>query len=250
MNRPLPDVVGGVIVERHHVLNEESNLAFTRKAVLHTTEGTFESAMAVFAGGNQPNVLLGRDSKRKIRLVEYGGVGVMARALLHPAGTPETNRACMFQIEVAGFRQIGKEILLTPDKGVMDEEFRKVLAAVWQQVAKLGGVPLVRGGNNSRSLQNWTKHKGWFGHVEVPNNDHSDPGGHDYDKTFQMAIPEPEYRLILKNGEGAELERSAKFRKGELASLMKFTVGDRDFEDDVRPELWDDGDVVLKLERA
>lgn len=250
MDRPLPKQVAGITVERKHVLDEESNLAFTRKAVLHTTEGSFESALAVFEGGNQPNVLMGRDAKGKMRIVEYGGVGVMARALLHPPGTPETNRACVFQIEVAGFRQTAAEILVAPNKKVMDDSFRSVLAALWQQAAKLGGVPLVRGGDGSRSLSHWTQHKGWFGHVEVPNNDHTDPGGHEYDKTFQMAIPEPEYRLILKNGEGAELERSAKFRKGELASLMKFTVGDRDFEDDVRPELWDDGDVVLKLERA
>lgn len=249
MNKPLPDKVGGVSVERVPTLTEESILSFPRKAVLHTTEGSFESAMAVFAAHNQPNVLFGRDSSKKFRIIEYGGIGKMGRALEHPAGTPETNRACVFQIEVAGFRQIGKEILLSPDKKEMDLEARKVLAAIWAQVAKLGGVPLVRGGNGTRSLSNWTTKPGWFGHVEVPNNDHSDPGGHEYKKTFLLAEPEDSYRLFLFDGEGNELEHSPRFKKGELDSMMRFTVGGRNFEDEVRPELWDDGDVVLRLKK-
>ncbi len=249
MNKPLPDKVGGVTVERKNVLTEESILSRPRKAVLHTTEGSFESAMAVFAGANQPNVLFGRDKDKKLRIVEYGGIGKMGRALAHPAGTPETNRACVFQIEVAGFRQIGAEIKTAPNSKTMDDEFRKVLAAIWAEVAKLGGVPLVRGGNGTRSLARWTTKPGWFGHVETPFNDHTDPGGHEYPKTFALAQPADQFRLYLFDGEGKELDHSPRFKKGELDSMMRFTVGGKNFEDELRPELWDDGDVVLRLRK-
>src|SRR4051812_50207743 len=94
MNRLLPDTVAGVTVERRHVLSEEVSLsAFTPKAAQHTTEGSLESAMAVFSAANQPNLLIGRDAKRNIRLVEYGGIGVMAPAPGHPAGTAGEKRA-------------------------------------------------------------------------------------------------------------------------------------------------------------
>lgn len=251
MNRPLPDKVAGITVERKHVLTEEVPLSFTPKAVLHTTEGSLESAMTVFGTRDQPNLLIGRDSKSgKVRLIEYGGVGLMARALLHPIGTPETNRACRYQIEVAGFRQIGAEIKLTPDQKTMDAEFRKVLAEVWAFVSKEGGVPLKRGGDGSRSLSNWTTKSGWFGHVEVPNNDHTDPGGHDYAKTFALAASPDKYQLHVMSGEGQELSHSEKFTKGELGDLMTFALGAKDPEAAVRRELWDDHDVILRLKKV
>lgn len=247
MNRPLPDKVAGIVVERRHVLSEEVSLsAFTPKAAQHTTEGSLESAMAVFSAENEPNLLAGRDANRKIRLIEYGGIGLMARALEHPTGTPETNRACRYQVEIAGFRQEKSEILLTPDMHVLDDAFREVLAEVYALVAKIGGVPLKRGGDGSRSLTNWTTRSGWFGHIEVPNNDHTDPGGYNYEKTFALAMPKDEFRLYLMDGEGKELAHSSKFQKGDMQLAERLP----NFADEMRPELWDDRDVKIRLKKA
>lgn len=251
MNILLPDKVGGIVVERDHVpyLGEESLLSVPRKGALHTTEGSFESADSEFKTKFAPNALLGRDAKKKLRLIEYAGIGVMAHALFNESGGVETNRVVHYQVEIAGFRQLDQEILLSPDMGQLDPQFRQVLAALMEIVAQRGGVPLQRGGDGTRSLSNWKNHAGWFGHVEVPENDHTDPGKHQYAKDFAIALADDtQFRVVLMDGEGHQLAQSRTFIRGQLAARLDTIL--KSFSDEIRPELWNDRDCVLRLKKA
>lgn len=188
MRKQLPDVVGGVRVERVHVsyLGAESDASRPRKAAMHTTEGSFESAHSIFLRENAPNVLIGYDANRKLRVIEYAPIGVMAHALRHLV-PPETNRWCVYQVEIAAFRQLSSNPLLAPDKRQWNDEIANLLAAIMGVVKEKGAVPLRRGGDGTRSLSNWTTQPGWFGHLEVPGNDHTDPGALRYAPLFKLA---------------------------------------------------------------
>lgn len=209
----LPNTVGGIKVERivpSGQILEDVIMGSPPKAVVHDTEGSLESALAKFRSIDWPHSLIGRDTAKKIRIFEFAPMGAMGRALAHPLGTPETNRVVRVQVEIAGFRRIGKELLLAPDKKVMDNDFRNVLAELYEQFHVRAGVPLVRGGNGTRSMTRWLNKPGFFGHVEVPNNDHTDPGGHDYQKTFDLIPPwklvVPQDGTVLVRGTLEELE--------------------------------------------
>lgn len=203
--RNLPDVVGGVHVERKH---QGGFIPTTgKRAVLHTTEGGFEGSDSVLvANGVWPNAMFGRDKTGKLRIIEYAPIGAMGKALANPPGGVETNTRASYQIEVVGFRQLTGEIRMSPGMKAMTDAERKVLAALMVEVKKTAGVPLARGGDGSRSVANWMNHNGWFGHVEVPENDHTDPGAHQYNKTFAMARAQlapwrlVENRKVIKRG--------------------------------------------------
>lgn len=197
MRVALPAIVGGVSVERRPAsfLSAEADASAPRKGITHTTEGSFESAHAVFLQSNAPHVLIGRDSSRKLRIIEYAPIGVMAHALKNVSGGVETNRLAVFQVEIAGFRQVNADPLLAPGKIPMDDAFRRVLAELMAEVNRLGGVPLKRGGDGTRSLSRWKGNAGWFGHLEVPENDHTDPGALNYARLFAMAAPPP-WKLV------------------------------------------------------
>jgi hypothetical protein len=144
--------------------------------VLHTTEGSYESALSVFRHHYAPTFLVG--DRRISQLVPLGS---MAEALENPAGGVETNRWARVQIEVAGFSQ--EEPYVFP-AGTMD-----ALSSLLATLKIEAGIPLSRPYPDKMPAKPWAtpsfrrRHdgkwgnvEGWYGHVEVPENGHWDPG--------------------------------------------------------------------------
>lgn len=187
--RNLPDKVQGVTVERKH---QSSAFQSTtgRRGVMHDTEGFFEGDDSVLrSAGVWPNCLVGRDKGNKIRIIEYAPIGAMSMALVNAPGGTETNREAAYQIEVSGKARPDAELLVGPTRKSLDDDpvLRKVIAGIMVEVRKAAGVPLRHVSNPSRSISVWDANAGWYGHADVPENVHWDPGGHKWEKTFEYA---------------------------------------------------------------
>jgi hypothetical protein len=144
--------------------------------VMHTTEGGWASAMSVFKQHDAPTFLVG--SRRIAQLVP---LGTMAAALENASGGVETNRWARAQIEVVGY---SKDKPYSFDAGTTDA-LASLLATLKLEV----GIPLTRPYPDtmpakpwaSKSFKrrhdgHWGKTAGWYGHDEVPENSHWDPG--------------------------------------------------------------------------
>lgn len=144
--------------------------------VLHTTEGSWDSALSVFKQHYAPHFLVGPG-----RIAQLVPLGKMSTALEHPRGTQETNRIAKAQIEVVGF---SKEHPYVFDARTMD-----ALASLIAKLKTFAGIPISRPfidkmppppwattNFSRRKAGKWGKVAGWYGHVEIPNNAHWDPG--------------------------------------------------------------------------
>lgn len=175
------------------------DLGVPRTGVLHTTEGPFESAFAEFRTKYAPHFLVGRDKTGKVRIVQFVSLGNWAAALENHAGGVETNRWAVAQIELAAHSQT------TPwqaDAGVTD-----ALASLLAELHIEAGIPLSRPFPDAmppppwavesfsrRHAGKWGKVAGWYGHVEVPENSHWDPGAYKWAnllKAAQAKLPKP-----------------------------------------------------------
>lgn len=138
---------------------------FPARLVWHTTEG---SSLPNYAG-TAPHFTL--DPKTG-RLWQHIPVNRAARALMHPAGTVETNLAHAIQVELIGFAA----------------ETAKWPSAYYDRVAQLArwieastGVRRTCGVAFTMSVRHlsdgdWRTYSGHCGHQHVPSNDHHDPG--------------------------------------------------------------------------
>src|SRR3954471_9186910 len=74
------------------------------KLVWHTTEGSgLEGARSTLhANGDEPHFLID-PSKTPAPCVQMIALNQFGKALAHPGGTPETNRANCIQVEIVGF---------------------------------------------------------------------------------------------------------------------------------------------------
>lgn len=144
--------------------------------VLHTTEGGWDSALTVFRRHYAPSFLVGPG-----RIAQLVPLGAMTGALENYDGGVETNRWARAQIEVCGFSHE------TPYS--FDSRTTDALASLMATLKVEAGIPLTRPfpdtmpplpwsrmGFSRRHEGKWGKVAGWFGHVEVPENSHWDPG--------------------------------------------------------------------------
>jgi hypothetical protein len=70
------------------------------KLIWHTTEGSYSSALGIFRTGHDaPHVLIDPHGGRVAQFLPFSD---FSKALEHPTGTPETNRAGCVQVEIAG----------------------------------------------------------------------------------------------------------------------------------------------------
>lgn len=152
-----------------------------RTGVLHTTEGSFESAYNEFKKKYAPHFLVGKDRSGKVRIVQFVSLGNYAAALENHSGGVETNRWAVVQIEVAGYSKT------TP--WMFDDDVKDALASLMATLVKEAGIPLARPFPDKmptlpwatpsfqrRKAAKWGRVAGWYGHVEVPENGHWDPG--------------------------------------------------------------------------
>jgi hypothetical protein len=155
--------------------------------VLHTIEGGIDAGLAVFQHHFAPHFAL--DGQRIVQLVP---LGMLACALENRPGGVETNSVVRAQIEVAGKSQ---ESPWVPD----GPEFES-LADLLATLSKVADIPLERPFSDKLPPPPWattsfarrTSGKfgttpGWFGHIEVPENEHWDPGQLEWSKLITRA---------------------------------------------------------------
>lgn len=144
--------------------------------VLHTTEGSWNSAMSVFRQHYAPQFMVGVNG----RIAQLVPLNRMAAALKNAVGGVETNRRCI-QVELEG-RSQSKPYQFPAAQ-------TDALADLMATLKVEAGIPLIRffaddmpplpwatTGFVRRRAGYWGRAAGWYGHVEVPENDHWDPG--------------------------------------------------------------------------
>lgn len=117
---------------------------------------------------------------------------VSGRALQNAAGGVETNRmgSVCLQVEVIAFAARPFTAILTPaGRAGLGELIRFARAHGIPDVWPAGPPPAYPSGFSIRSAATWTSHTGHFGHSQVPENDHGDPGALDIRKLFATAAP-------------------------------------------------------------
>lgn len=141
------------------------------KLVWHTTEGSSVAGAidAYRANDSFPHFTL---DPRSGRLVQHIAMDRSARALEHPAGTVETNRAHAIQVELVGFA------VQAPHWDAGD--YARI-ARLAREIEAAAGVPrqaIARFDGSGRRLaaDAWLRAAGHCGHCHVPHNNHADPG--------------------------------------------------------------------------
>jgi hypothetical protein len=177
---------------------------------LHTTEGP--TVVDYSRGAVAPTVTLAPNmSARTVKVYQHFDVDESARALVHASGMPATNTANVFQIELVGTcdpahattwtiggrtLRAGVDYVYWP--AAPDWALRG-LADLMRWLRDNHGIPLTSGltfkaypgsygANGVRMNQDqWSRFKGWCGHMHVPQNDHGDPGNIDINRVLAMA---------------------------------------------------------------
>lgn len=143
------------------------------RVVVHSTEGdTIAGALETYKKtSDYPHFTIDANT-----IEQHCPLNVGSTALLHPNGTPDTNRASAIQIEMVGWAEKPNELPLV--------KLFELLHLIAEQVpVKLDG-PLYKAVPGSLGLSNgirmsdaeWASFNGVCGHQHVPNNDHGDPG--------------------------------------------------------------------------
>jgi hypothetical protein len=168
---------------------EPVDLAHPPAGVLHTVEGSWDGGMAVFRAHFAPHFLVGRDRLGRIRVAQLVPLGMLACALENRPGGGETNRWVRAQIEVVGYSQ---EAPWLPDPATLD-----ALVALMQTLEQVAEIPFSRPFGVEMPTKPWTaddnSHRtsgifgtkpGWYGHIDLPENAHWDPGYLQWDALF------------------------------------------------------------------
>lgn len=152
------------------------------KLCLHTTEGSsIEGAVGAYrVNTGWPHITCDPARRRKAQHYE---LNLSSRALAHPSGTPETNRAGIINIEIVGF---------AAQTGAWPKDWLAWLAAdVFAPVRAVCPFALAAplfvaypssyglGASQRFSRAMFAGYSGIIGHQHVPDNDHGDPGALD-----------------------------------------------------------------------
>ena len=163
------------------------------RAVWHTTEsdpGTLAAVVRYLAWNRSAPHLVWDPSTGEI--AQMIPADRAARALMHPSGTPETNRAgsACLQIEVVG--RAREPFTAGPMRG------RETILA-W-----LDGLGVRRDAYSGprMSWQQWAAFNGHCGHMHVPGNDHVDPGAIDWQALLEAAPEGNDDMWLLKDPDG------------------------------------------------
>jgi hypothetical protein len=186
------------------LLGERASFSVPAKGVQHTTEGHWAGSLSRFVNDTgTPTFMLGYETLKvvngkltnqpatastKIRIAQFDAIGQAMLTLKNAPGGTDTNRECHVQIELTGTCVVGPSGF---DAWLPPEPVLAVLADLYRQIEAAIGIPLQRGGNGTRSLARWDGASGWFGHGEVPENDHTDPRSLKYASIFSRAAPAP-----------------------------------------------------------
>jgi hypothetical protein len=127
-------------------------------------------------------------------LVQLLPATVAARTLANPSGGVQTNRLgrVHLQVEVIGYASCPFTSDLTA-KGRADLQ-RLVNFARAHGIPDMwpaGPPPAYPGGRSARSVATWVTRSGHYGHSQVPENDHGDPGAIDLRTLFARPVTPP-----------------------------------------------------------
>jgi N-acetylmuramoyl-L-alanine amidase len=176
------------------------NLGGPFKIVHHTTEGsTAEGALSAFQSHrSDPHFTVDGT-----RIFQHIDTSEGARALRNDAGGVQTNRDSAVQIELVGFAHLPKDRRALTNVARLCRWIEEThgVAKTWP-----AGLPLPArngrdpGGHN-RDPQIWDSTSGHYGHSQVPENTHWDPGytqaeaafilAATFDNTGRLVAPEP-----------------------------------------------------------
>lgn len=158
------------------------------KLLWHTTEGF---GLPHYVGSN-PHFTF---NPKTGQLWQHQPITEPAKALLHPAGTPETNRARVIQVELIGF---------AAQTHTWTDEVYARIAALARWIEKNAGVPrksdvafTSTSTHQATRLtgQEFIKYQGHLGHEHAANNLHWDPGRFLVDKVINLrSKPKPPSR--------------------------------------------------------
>lgn len=161
----------------HHPVQIQSGFVPAHwKAVLHTTEGpTFQGGSDALVNENaEPHLLFGRMPDGSHRVRQFIPFNQSARALEHPPGTGETNRARAIQVEIAGYAK---------DSHDWPDSFYDALARMFLLVEHRVPIPrkvprTFSDTPNRYTPVGWLGVSGYVGHQHAPSQTqgHWDPG--------------------------------------------------------------------------
>src|SRR5262245_5582635 len=156
------------------------------KIVHHTTEGS--SAQGAFAAfrTNRSDPHFTVDSTKIYQHIETDKA---ARALRNPPGGVETNRDSAIQIEVVGFAQRPKVLATLKNVQRLCNwlEATHGIPKVWPNGLPKPAVNGRDPGGHNRNAANWDQKGGHYGHSQVPENTHWDPGYTATESAFVIA---------------------------------------------------------------
>jgi hypothetical protein len=166
------------------------------KIVHHTTEGsTAAGALAAFERNHsKPHYTV--DSQH---IYQHVDTDQSARALRNEPGGVETNRAGAIQIELVGFAHLPKDPQALTNLARLCRWLEKSynVPNIWPsgppKPARNGKDP----GGHNRSIANWSEQGGHYGHSQVPENSHWDPGYSAAEAQFLMAATFDQYGNLL-----------------------------------------------------
>lgn len=177
------ELTGLKVLPKRELENAGSFSGGKFKVVWHTAEGSSISGTYSAVAGKRaaPHFIL--DPKLG-QVVQCVGLDLSARALEHPAGTAETNRACAIQVEIVGFSDLN----LAKSSRAEDRWVGNFGDKEWDAIAGLGylirrHVPVankVRNFTEPKKFgeQEFVNFSGHCGHIHVPHNEHWDPSTH------------------------------------------------------------------------
>jgi hypothetical protein len=145
------------------------------KIVHHTTEGqTYAGARAAYrAHKSDPHFTVAGDD-----IFQHIDTAQAARALKNPPGGVETNRDSAVQIEVVGFAGRPKDVatLRAVAKLCRWIEAEHGVPQTWPNGRPRASTNGLDPGGHNRNPAAWDARGGHYGHSQVPENDHWDPG--------------------------------------------------------------------------
>ena len=168
-----------------------------RKIVWHTTEGsTIEDAVAAYRATRDYPHFTVQWAQGKLRIAQHAPINVAVTTLVHPPGTPETNRANCIQIEICGFAK---------DSPNWSAAMYAALGRLARWIEANAGVPRrcgVRFAVPASRLSGtaFYAYAGHIGHEHVPGNEHWDPGAMKIELVLGGAIPTGKRRGSEKRG--------------------------------------------------
>lgn len=178
------------------------------KIVHHTTEGSSAAgAFAAFAKNkSDPHFTVDATD-----IYQHIDTALAARALKNAPGGVQTNRDSAIQIEVVGFAHKPKGAATLRNVARLCRWIEKVhgVPQVWPNGPPKPAVNGRDPGGHNRDARNWDTKSGHYGHSNVPENSHWDPGYTAAEVKFLMEFDPDAHKELgtaLESAPGALIE--------------------------------------------